>query len=105
MPQFFDYNAERGTWYEDDWDHGENKFVLHTKQDVAPVLDYAKDQRNSGINDKVGDFCLYAVIPAVAELQMRERGIDFYNKHQTKEVIRFIEQEAPNLKCTNLRHG
>ena len=105
MPQFFDYNPERGTWYEDDWDHGEDKFVLHTKQDVSPVLDYAKDQRNSGINDKVGDFAHYAIIPAIAELQLKERGISLYNKHQTKELLKAIEQDFPNLKCTNLRHG
>jgi len=104
MSKFFDYNAERGTWYEEDYDHVEDKVVIHHKQDVQPVLDYARHLRNSGENDKVGDFGRYAIIPASVEVELRKKGINIYNQHQTKDLLREINQNYPHLKVTNLRH-
>lgn len=104
MPKFLDYNSARGTWYEEDYDHASDKVIVHTKQDVQPVLDLAKEERNSGINDKVGDFSRYAIIPAHVEVALRQKGINIYNKHQTKELLREINQNYPHLKTTNLKH-
>lgn len=104
MSRFIDYNADRGTWHEEDYDHTTDTLVIHTKQDVEPVLDYARDQRNSGLNDKVGDFSRYAVIPAAIEVELRKKGINMYNQGQTKELLKEINQNYPHLKVTNLRH-
>lgn len=82
---------------------GDN-LVIHIKQDVQPVLDYAKAQRNSGANDKAGDFAKYAVIPAHVEVALRQKGINIYNGAQTKELLREINQNYPYLKVTNLHH-
>jgi len=105
MPTFLDYNANRGTWYEEDYDHAEDKYIVHIKQDVEPVLDYARDQRNSGLNDKAGDFSKYAVIPAHVEVELRQKGINIYDQDQTKELLREINSNYPYLKLTNLTHA
>ena len=104
MPKFLDYNPARGTWYEEDYDHTEDKYIVHIKQDVEPVLEVAKAERNSGINDKVGDFSKYAIIPAHVEVELRQKGINIYNQHQTKELLREINRNYPYLKTTNLKH-
>lgn len=105
MSKFLDYNAARGTWYEEDYDHTEDKVIIHTKQDVEPVLERAKLERNSGINDKVGDFSKYATIPAHVEVELRQKyGINIYNNGQTKELLKVINRDYPYLKLTNLTH-
>lgn len=105
MSKFLDYNHNRGTWYEYEYDAQEDKGIVSIKQDVEPVLDYAKEQRNSGANDKAGDFSLYAVIPAHVEVALRQRGINIYNDGQTKDLLKVINKEYPHLKTTNLTHA
>ncbi len=104
MSKFLDYNVHRGTWYEYDYDPQDDKAIVSIKQDIEPVLDYTKELRNSGINDKVGEFSHYAVIPAHVEVALRQKGINIYNQNQTKDVVREIESNYPYLKVTNLKH-
>ncbi len=104
MSKFLDYNPSRGTWYEYDYDPNEEIAGITTKQDVEPVLDYAKALKNSGMHDKVGDFSRYAIIPAAVELELRQKGINIYDQHQTKDLLREINQNYPHLKTTNLHH-
>tara|TARA_R110000824_G_scaffold20578_1_gene77572 strand:+ start:940 stop:1263 length:324 start_codon:yes stop_codon:yes gene_type:complete len=104
MSKFIDYNPDKGVWHEEEYDHIENKVVIHTKQDVEPVLEYTKRLRNSGVNDKVGEFSHYAVIPVHVELALRKKGINIYSQHYTKELLKEINQNYPHLKVTNLKH-
>ena len=103
MAELIGYNAQRGTWYE--YAQDGDKAVVGIKQDVQPVLDLAKEERNSGINDKVGEFSRYAIIPAHVEVALRQRGINIYSNNQTKELLKIINQEYPYLKTTNLNHA
>lgn len=105
MSEFLDYNAHRGTWYTYAYDHGEDKAHVGIMQDVQPAIDKAKEERNSGINDKVGDFSKYAIIPAHVEVALRQRGINIHNPNQTKELLKVINEEYPGLKYTNLTHN
>lgn len=104
MSKFLDFNHHRGTWYEYEYDPQENKGIVSIKQDVQPVLDLAKEERNSGINDKVGDFSLYARIPAHVEVALRQKGINIYKQEHTKALLKEINQNYPYLKTTNLHH-
>ena len=104
MSKFLDYNPDKGVWHEEDYDHTTDTYVVHTKQDVQPVLDYTSALRNSGEHDKVGDFNRYAMIPAHVEIALRKKGINIYNKYQTKELLKEINQNYPYLKVTNLHH-
>lgn len=105
MAQFFDYNPTRGTWYETE-DAEDGKITVATKQDVEPVIDYCTRLRNSGYTDRgiKKGFWHYATIPAHVELELRQKGINIYNKGQTKELLKEINRNYPKLKCTTLKH-
>lgn len=105
MAQFFDYNPNRGTWYETEED-ADGNLTIATRQDVQPVLDHIKERRNSGLVDKgiKNGFWHYATIPAHVELEMRQKGVNLYNKEQTKEVLKMINRDYPYLKNTYLKH-
>jgi hypothetical protein len=107
MSKEYEWNPHRGTWYEYETDNQTGGVIIHTKQDVQPVLNRNKKLRNSGINDlgglrdKESDLKHYASIPAHVELALREKGIDIYNQNQTKELIKEIERNYPECKVTN----
>lgn len=105
MSQFLDYNKERGVWYDTDYNAHEDKLYIHTKQDVQPVLDWNATLRNSGKNDKVGEWNHYATIPTHVEIEMKQKyGVSIYNPHQTKEMLKILNRDYPHLKTTNLTH-
>lgn len=106
MAEFFDWNPARGTWYEIEDDHQTGGLIIHTKQDIQPVLDHNKAQRNSGDNDlggarDKGDLKHYATIPAHIELELRQKGLNIYDKNNTKQLIKEIERNYPHCKVTN----
>ena len=106
MAKTFEYNPDRGTWYEYEDDPQTGGLIIHTKQDVKPILDRNRKLRNSGVNDRGGikdknDLKHYATIPAYVELALREKGIDIYSNKFTKDVIRKIETNYPECKVTN----
>ena len=105
MAKTFEYNPNRGTWYEMEDDLQSGGLLIHTKQDCQPVLDHAKKLRNSGINDKASDFAHYAIIPAGVELELREKGLSIYDKNNTKRLLQEIESNYPGLKVSNFRHS
>lgn len=106
MPKFLDFNPTTGVWHEDEYSHADDEYIVHIKQDVEPVLEYAKTQRNSGINDKVGDFGHYAIIPAVTQMELiHKHGINIHDKYDEHRLLKIIETEYPHLKTTNLRHS
>lgn len=106
MSKMLGWNSARGTYYEYDFDHDSDEAIVTIKQDSQPVLDLAKDERNSGLNDRVGDFNKYAIIPAAIEVEIRRKwGIDMYDQNQTKELLKVINEHYPHLKTTNLTHA
>lgn len=106
MSKFLDYNEARGTWYETDYEAHTDKLVIHTKQDVQPVLEDTKFARNSGVGDKgvKGEFWHYASIPAHVEVELKNKGINIYDKNNTSRLLKEINQNYPYLKRTNLHH-
>lgn len=100
-----EWDGHRGVW-EITEDHPDGGLIIHTRQDIQPALDWAKKQRNNGHNDPGGrrdghDLKHYAVIPAHVIVALRNKGIDVWNKHQTKAVIKEIETNYPLCKVTN----
>jgi len=39
------------------------------------------------------------------EMELKKKGIDIYNPHQTKELIKEINTNYPYLKTTTAKHG
>ena len=105
MAQFLDYNPSNGVWTETDYTAHEDKMTVSRKQDVSGILELAKANRNSGINDKVGDFSKYCTIPNTIEVELLKKGINIHNPHQTKELLKAINEDYPYLKHTNLTHN
>ena len=105
MAKFFDYNPTRGTWYETEEDEN-GDLIIATRQDVAPVMEHIKKKRNSGEVDKgiKSGWWHYATIPAHVELELRQKGINLYNKNQTKEVLKAINRDYAYCKNTTLKH-
>jgi len=106
MAEFFGWNPERGVWYEVEDDPQTGGIIIHTKQDIQPHLDWAKKQRASGVNDSGGvrdknDIKHYAHIPTHVELELRQKGLNIYDKNNTKRLIREIETNYPLCKVTN----
>lgn len=108
MAQFLDYNPTNGVWTETDYSAHEDKLTVSRKQDVSGILEYTKANRNSGLNDTIkGDFHFskYATIPNTIEVELLKKGIDMHNPHQTKELLKEINENYPYLKHTNLTHN
>ena len=107
MSEFLDFNASRGTWYSTDYNAHEDELYIHTKQDVSPVLERMRWERNSGIGDKKinQEFAHYASIPAGVEVEIKEKyGISIYDKHETKKLLKIINRDYPYLKTCNWNH-
>ena len=104
MARTFEYNPD-GSYHVMDDDPEGNLLITHC-QDIKPALDWSAKQRNSGQNDLGGqrdgnDLKHYATVSMGAILQMRKEGIDFWNKNHEKDMLKWIERNAPNLKVTN----
>jgi len=77
-------------------------------QDFAPLVEKLKQAQNNpdawakGVKES---WVHYASIPPVIEMQLKQKGIDIYNKDQTKELLKEINTNYPWLKTTTKKHG
>jgi hypothetical protein len=105
MAKFVDVNPENGVaTFEDMYD---GKIQLHYRQDVEPVLELAKAERNNGLTDYgiKEDIWLYARIPPVVILELRfKHGVDIFKRDHLKKAFQLINSEYPYLKTTEKRH-
>ena len=80
---------------------------IHRWQDVEPYLDRAKELANGGNSDEswrkrgVG---LYATLPAIVLLQLKDKGIDFLDPNAIGAVLREINTNYPYCKTTYKHH-
>lgn len=108
MASFVDYDPDRGveTWADGD---EANRLQVHYRQDVEPILELAKTERNNGLSDarwKKTGVALYARIPPVKILEMRHKyGVNIFDRNHLKRAMYLIETEYPALKCTDKVHG
>lgn len=107
MPKFVDLDDRGVETWEDMYD---GKLQVHYRQDVAPILDLAKAERNDGladkrVNGKAPELRKYATIPPVIILEMRfKHGIDVFDKDHQKRAFELINREYPYLKTTSMTH-
>lgn len=108
MARFIDMNETNGVAMYEDIYHGRQQY--HYRQDVEPVLDLAKAERDSGAADKHGkhaDMYLYARIPPVVILELKYKyGVDMLRGRQDHlaMAVKIINQEYPHLKTTEKHH-
>jgi hypothetical protein len=105
MAILFDKNADGSIEY---FAHDEQTGMssITTVQDVSGFLDRLAAKRNfDGKSPNKEEFIHYASIPTVVELQLRKKGINIYDKTQTKAVLREINTNYPLLKATYKKHA
>ena len=106
MAEFFDYDPHLGIRYDTEYDEVTDKITVHAQQDVQQYVDFATEVRNSGVADKgiKRDVWKYCTIPTIVQMQMRNKGIDIYNKDHYQAMIKEINTNYPKLKYTTLHH-
>ncbi len=103
---WFDYDPLTGQTDYFDLDPMTGQVAIRTEEDVQPLLDLNASYRNEGIKHVKGaPLRHYATVPMTVILEMRNKGIDFYNKDHAKRVLQEIEINYPNLKVDNMRHS
>lgn len=107
MSEFFDFDAVTGMTHSTDYDEDGDKTIIHSYQDVEPLLDHMTRIRNSGEADKgiKNDFWHYATVPMGVQVELLKKGIDINDKNCTKDLLRELNQNYPHLKTTRLNHG
>jgi len=101
MSEFFDYSPHNGMRY--DSEEGVKDITIYSSQDVQPVVDRMHERRLLA-EDKKSPFRHYCTIPTWLEVELRKKGIDIHNKHQTKELLKEINTNYPKLKATRMHH-
>ena len=107
MSDFFEYDPLTGmrTDFEYNPDTGEATF--NQTQDVTALLEFNKILANDSMTDKgiKEGWWLYAKVPPIVILQMRKKGIDFYNRDHFQRVMQEINSFYPALKVTQKNEG
>jgi len=108
MSILFDKDPVTGITQYFDYDPTKDEYQITSVQDPTSLLEKLKQVRNNpDIWQKSvkESWAHYASIPPVVEMQLKAKGIDIYNKDQTKELMKEINTNYPWLKTTTKRHG
>ena len=109
MPEFFHYDPLLQIREQWDYDEMSGTAYIRREQDVAKLLDYTAEVRNTGVSDarlKNDNYmCLYAMVPVTVQADMlKTHGVNFW-QCDTKTLCATIDQHYPYLKTTGKVHG
>ena len=107
--EFFDYDPATGLTEYLEW-NADGTFHIHYEQDVEPVADFCKFLVNTGGTDHNfrGEGWLYASLPMIAVMKMREKGFDALGQHGrdgTPTLLKEINANYPVFKTTHRHHA
>ena len=107
MSSFFDYDPLSGVRTDFEYDETTGDVTLHRTQDVGHLLDYTKALANDGLTDRgiKKGWWLYAKIPPIEMIRMRNKGINVEDGRHIDRVISEINTNYPYLKCTQKNEG
>jgi hypothetical protein len=102
----FDKNLDGTTEYFN-YDELTDTTTITTVQNVSSTLDRLKSIRNETGDKSLikEEFWFYATIPQIVEIELRNKGINLYDKNDTKRILQEINQNYPYLKSTNKKHA
>ena len=104
MAKFVEFDDRGVETLEDMYD---GHLQIHYRQDVEPILELNKIERNNGLTDYgiKQDLWHYARIPPVVILEMRFKyGVDIFKRDHLKKALQLINTEYPHLKTTEKTH-
>ena len=107
MPVFFDYNPDTGVTETFDYDPITENVMITASQDVSGFLDHMKAVREDPSIAKKGlkeEWLLYASIPTVVEIELRNKGLKLEDKNATKAILKEINTNYPYLKAWTGTH-
>ena len=108
MAILFDKDPLTGITQYYDYDPVKNENLINNVKNPTALIEKLKQVRNNpdtwaqGVKES---WVHYASIPPIVELKLKEKGIDIYNKDQTKELLKEINENYPWLKTTTKKHG
>lgn len=106
--RILDYDPFTFTTTYHEYDPVEDTTIITEVQDIEPYLKAAHETRKDDEATAAGiknEFWHYAKIPNSIIAKMRaEDGVDVYNKHQSKEVLRLLNTKYAFCKMTRKRH-
>jgi len=103
--EFFDYDPLTGL--EERYEEQDGKIMIHTYQDVEPILEHTKALRNEGGPDEAwrkNGMTVYAKIPLVVVGQMMRKGIKIFDPNHIGAVVREVNTNYKYLKTTDKNH-
>lgn len=107
MPIVFDHDPETGVTEYFDYDPVTDVVHITSSQDVSGFLDHMNAVRNDPSFSQKGikqDWWLYASIPTVVELELRNKGLKLEDKNDIPAILREINANYPYLKATEKWH-
>ena len=108
MSDFYEIDPHTGISTHAKWNENDQQYTLVRSADVEPVLDFTKAVANeAGLNreDIRKGWWLYAKIPPIVELQLRQKGIELGNPDHHGRLLAEINSNYPHLKCTTGNDG
>lgn len=107
MSKYFEYNPDNGVTETTDIDEMTGLVTIHQQEDVEPLIDRCKFRANHGLTDhgiKKG-LWHYASLPTTVVLELRNKGIDVFDKNCSQRLFREINANYPYLKTTAKTHA
>jgi hypothetical protein len=115
MPEFFQYNPHNGITEFFDYDESTGNVMITSIAPGADALDAFLDmthetravgKTDKGLMDNGREFHCYASLPAIVQLQLRQKGIDIYSKDPTmmRRMFDEINTNYPWCKTTYKSH-
>lgn len=107
MAEFFDFDPLTGVRTDFEYDETTGNATFHQSQDVQHILDYTKALANDSMTDRgiKKGWWLYAKIPPIVMLKMRNKGIVVEDGRHIDRVIAELNTYYPHLKCTQKNEG
>lgn len=101
------YDPQTGIRRLFDFDEETGATILKSEQDMEPHIRWAAMNRAAGTTrdmlKKDDYFCLHSTIPALVEVELRNKGLRLDREEDLPRIAREIEQNYPYLKCTDLK--
>lgn len=110
MKRVLDHDPVTGVteWFEYD-PVSENTTIWSEQPDrnIRAFVDNVTRQRNDDEKTRRGiknDWWKYASLPPIVIMELRNKGIDVFNKDHTKALLKEINTNYPSLKATTKWH-
>lgn len=102
----FDEDKEAGIVQTYDYNPDRDEHSITTHQDVSALLDALKAKRNNTAEfGKVEEWAHYCSIPTTVIIELKNKGIDIFDKNCTKRLISEINTNYAWLKATTKNHA